>query len=236
MPLPKIDQPLFDVTIPSSKKKILFRPFLVKEEKILLISQQGGEDTDIIRAIKQILRLCVQDEDFNVDNLTTFDLEYLFLKLRAKSVNNIVKLSYRDNEDDKVYDFELNLDTIEVEMPEGVDSTIKLSDSISMIMKYPSSSITDKITQFDNEVDLMTFFIINCIDTIVTEDEIYPSSEYTDKELEEFLDQLPVNSFEAIQEFFEKMPKLYHKIEYKNELGNDRSIELKNLKDFFMWR
>ena len=236
MPLPKIDQPLFDVTIPSSKKKIFFRPFLVKEEKILLISQQGGEDTDVIRAIKQILRLCVQDEDFNVDNLTTFDLEYLFLKLRAKSVNNIVKLSYRDNEDDKVYDFDLNLDTIEVEMPEGVDSTIKLSDSISMIMKYPSSSITDKITQFDNEVDLMTFFIINCIDTIVTEDEIYPSSEYTDKELEEFLDQLPVNSFEAIQEFFEKMPKLYHKIEYKNELGNDRSIELKNLKDFFMWR
>ena len=80
MPLPKIDQPLFDVTIPSSKKKILFRPFLVKEEKILLISQQGGEDTDVIRAIKQILRLCVQDEDFDVDKLTTFDLEYLFLK------------------------------------------------------------------------------------------------------------------------------------------------------------
>jgi hypothetical protein len=236
MPLPKIDQPLFDVTIPSSKKKILFRPFLVKEEKILLISQQGGEDTDVIRAIKQILRLCVQDEDFDVDNLTTFDLEYLFLKLRAKSVNNIVKLSYRDNEDDKVYDFELNLDTIEVEMPEGVDSTIKLSDNIAMIMKYPSSSITDKITQFDNEVDLMTFFIINCIDTILTEDEIYPASEYTDKELEEFLDQLPVNSFDLIRQFFEKMPKLHHKIEYTNELGNDRSIELTNLKDFFMWR
>ena len=236
MPLPKIDQPLFDVIVPSSGKKILFRPFLVKEEKILLISQQGGEDTDVIRAIKQILRLCVQDEDFNVDNLTTFDLEYLFLKLRAKSVNNIVKLSYRDNEDDKLYDFELNLDTIEVEMPEGIDQTIKLSDNIAMIMKYPSSSITDKITQFDNEVDLMTFFIINCIDTIVTEEEIYPASEYTDKELEEFLDQLPVNSFEKIREFFEQMPKLYHKIEYTNELGNDRSIELTNLKDFFMWR
>ena len=236
MPLPKIDQPLFDVIVPSSGKKILFRPFLVKEEKILLISQQGGEDTDVIRAIKQILRLCVQDDGFDVDKLTTFDLEYLFLKLRAKSVNNIVKLSYRDNEDDKVYDFELNLDSIEVEMPEGVDSTIELSDTISMMMKYPSASITDKITQFDNEVDLMTFFIINCIDTIVTEEEIFPASEYTDKELEEFLDQLPVNSFEKIRAFFEKMPKLYHKIEYKNELGNDRSIELTNLKDFFMWR
>jgi hypothetical protein len=190
----------------------------------------------VIRAIKQILRLCVQDDGFDVDKLTTFDLEYLFLKLRAKSVNNIVKLSYRDNEDDKVYDFELNLDSIEVEMPEGVDSTIKLSDTISMIMKYPSASITDKITQFDNEVDLMTFFIINCIDTILTDEEIYPASEYSDKELEEFIDQLPVNSFEKIREFFEKMPKLYHKIEYKNELGNDRSIELTNLKDFFMWR
>ena len=129
-----------------------------------------------------------------------------------------------------------NSNQFEIEMPEGVDSTIKLSDSISMIMKYPSASITDKITQFDNEVDLMTFFIINCIDTIVTEEEIYPASEYSDEELEEFLDQLPVNSFEKIRTFFEQMPKLYHKIEYKNELGSDRSIELTNLKDFFMWR
>lgn len=236
MPLPKIDQPLFEVKIPSSGKKILFRPFLVKEEKLLLIAQQSGEDTDVIRAIKQILRLCIDEESFDVDKLTTFDLEFLFLKLRAKSVNNIVKLSYRDNEDNKVYNFELDLDTIEVEMPEGVDSTIKLTDTVSMVMKYPSASITDKLKQFDNEVELMTFFIVNCIDTIITEEEIYPASEYTDKELEDFLDQLPVNSFEKIRAFFEKMPKLYHKIEYKNELGNDRSIELNNLKDFFMWR
>lgn len=236
MPLPKIDQPLFEVKIPSSGNKVLFRPFLVKEEKLLLISQQGGEDSEVIRAIKQILRLCVQDEAFDVDKLTTFDLEYMFLKLRAKSVNNIVKLSYRDHEDDKVYDFELDLDTIEVDIPKDVDSTIKLNDSISMIMKYPSASITDKITQFNSEVELMTFFIVNCIDTIVTPDELFSASDYTDKELEEFLDQLPISAFEKIRAFFEKMPKLYHKIEYKNALGNDRSIELNNLKDFFMWR
>lgn len=236
MPLPKIDQPLFDVIVPSSGKKIMFRPFLVKEEKLLLISQQGGEDTEVIRAIKQILRLCVQDEDFNVDTLTTFDLEYLFLKLRAKSVNNVVKLSYRDNEDGKIYNFELDLDTIEVEMPKDVNATIEVAEGISMVMKYPSASITDKIQQFDNEVDLMTFFIINCIDTIMTPEEIFSASDYSDKELEEFLDQLPVTSFETIREFFEKMPKLYHKIEYTNEQGNIRSIELNNLKDFFMWR
>jgi hypothetical protein len=236
MPLPKIDQPLFEVIVPSTKKKILFRPFLVKEEKLLLISQQGGEDTEVIRAIKQILRLCVQDEDFDVDKLTTFDLEYLFLKLRAKSVNNIVKLSYRDNEDGKIYNFELDLDTIEINIPENVNSQISVSDNISMIMKYPSASITDKLQQFDNEVDLMTFFIINCIDTILTEDEIFPASDYSTQDLEEFLDQLPVSSFEKIREFFEKMPKLYHKIDYTNSEGNDRSIELNNLKDFFMWR
>jgi hypothetical protein len=236
MPLPKIDQPLFEVIVPSSKKKILFRPFLVKEEKLLLISQQGGEDTEVIRAIKQILRLCVQDEDFDVDKLTTFDLEYLFLKLRAKSVNNIVKLSYRDNEDGKTYNFELDLDTIEVDIPENLNSQINVSDNISMIMKYPSASITDKLQQFDNEVDLMTFFIINCIDTILTEDEIFPAADYSTQDLEEFLDQLPVSSFEKIREFFENMPKLYHKINYTNSEGNDRSIELNNLKDFFMWR
>lgn len=236
MPLPKIDQPLFEVKIPSSGKKVLFRPFLVKEEKLLLIAQQSGEDTDVIRAIKQILNLCVETEAFDVDRLTTFDLEYLFLKLRSKSVNNIVKLSYRDNEDNQIYNFELDLDTIEIELPENVESNIKISDSLTMAMKYPSASITDKITQFDSEVELMTFFIINCIDSIITPEEIFDANDYSDKELEEFIDQLPVSSFEKIREFFEAMPKLYHKIEYKNSEGNDRSIELNSLKDFFMWR
>lgn len=235
MTLPKINQPLFDVTVPSSGKKLVFRPFLVKEEKILLIAQQGGDDTEVIRAIKQILSLCIQTEDFSTDDLTTFDLEYLFLKLRAKSVNNIVKLSYRDNQDGKTYDFELNLDEIEVEMPENVDANIQLNDNISMVMKYPSANITDKLRQFDSEVELMTFFIINCIDAIMTEDEIFNASDYSEAELQEFLDGLPVNSFEKIRTFFENMPKLYHKFEYVNAEGNERSIELTNLKDFFMW-
>ena len=128
------------------------------------------------------------------------------------------------------------IDTIEVEMPTDIDATIDVADGISMIMKYPSASITDKLQQFENEIDLMTFFIVNCIDTILTPEEIFPASDYSSAELEEFIDQLPVTSFEKIREFFEKMPKLYHKIEYTNEEGNDRSIELNNLKDFFMWR
>jgi hypothetical protein len=234
MPLPKIDQPIFDMTIPSTGKKITFRPFLVKEEKILLIAQQSGNDTEIIRAIKQILNNCIQ-EDLDIDGLAIFDLEYMFLKLRSKSVNNVVKLSYRDNEDDEIYNFELDLDTIEIDMPESVNSKIEITKDVGMTMKYPSASITDRMKDFENEVDLMTFFIINCIDTIYDEDSVYVADDFNEKEISEFLDGLDVKTFEKIREFFEEIPRLYHKIEYTNSMGSNRSIELTSLKDFFMW-
>ena len=234
MPLPKIDQPLFDMIIPSTGKKIVFRPFLVKEEKILLIAQQSGNDTEVIRAIKQILTRCIQD-DLDIDDLAIFDLEYMFLKLRSKSVNNIVKLSYRDTEDEKVYDFELNLDEIEVEMPEQINSKIEINENVGMTMKYPSASITDRMKDFDNEVDLMTFFIVNCIDTIYDEDSVYVADEFSEEEITEFLDGLDVKTFEKIRKFFENVPRLQHTITYKNSLGNERNIELSSIKDFFMW-
>jgi hypothetical protein len=234
MPLPKIDQPLFDMIIPSTGKKIAFRPFLVKEEKILLIAQQSGNDSEIIRAIKQILTNCIQD-DIDLDSFAIFDIEYAFLKLRAKSVNNIVKLAYRDTEDDEVYNFDLDLDTIEIEMPEKINSKIEITDTVGMTMKYPSASITDRMKDFDNEVDLMTFFIVNCIDTIYDEDNVYVAEDFNEEEISEFLDGLDVKSFEKIREFFESVPRLYHKIEYTNSIGSERSIELTSLKDFFMW-
>ncbi len=234
MPLPKIDQPIFDMTIPSIGKNITFRPFLVKEEKILLIAQQSGNDTEVIRAIKQILNNCILI-DIDLDSLAIFDIEYMFLKLRSKSVNNIVKLSYRDVEDGEVYNFELDLDTIEIKIPEHINSKIEITDDVGMTMKYPAASITDRMKEFDNEVDLMTFFIVNCIDTIYDEDNVYVASDFTEEEISEFLDGLNVKSFEKIREFFENIPRLYHKIEYKNSIDNDRSIELTSLKDFFMW-
>ena len=234
MPLPKIDQPLFDMTIPSTGKKILFRPFLVKEEKILLIAQQSENDSEIIRAIKQILNACIKEE-LDIDSLAIFDLEYMFLKLRARSVNNVVKLSYRDIEDGELYDFELDLDTIEVKMPEVINSKIEINDTVGMTMKYPAASITDRMKDFENEVDLMTFFIVNCIDSIYDEDNVYVASEFSEAEITEFLDGLDVMSFEKIRQFFESVPRLYHKIEYTNSIESKRTIELTSLKDFFMW-
>lgn len=232
MTLPKIDQPLFDLIIPSTGKKIAFRPFLVKEEKILLIAQSGG-DGEIIRAIKQIINNCVI-EDINVDDLATFDLEYMFLKLRAKSVNNLIKLSYRDNEDDELYDFEVDLDTIEVEIPKDINSKIKINETVGMTMKYPSAGISDKISEFENEVELLTFFITNCIDTIYDEETVYVANDYSAKDLNEFLDSLDVSTFDKIREFFEKIPKMRHTINYTNKLGNERTIELSSIRDFFM--
>ena len=233
MALPKIDQPLFDMTVPSTGKTVTFRPFLVKEEKLLLIAQSSANDTDMIRAIKQVLGNCIIDE-LDIDSLATFDLEYMFIKLRAKSVNNIVKLSYRDNEDDELYDFEVDLDKIELEMPKNVNSKIKITDTVGMTMRYPSASITDKMGEFNNEVELLTFFITNCIDTIYDEENVYIANEYSEAELGEFLDSLNIETFEKIREFFETIPKVQHTLNYKNKLGNDRSIVLSSLKDFFM--
>jgi hypothetical protein len=114
MPLPKLDKPIFSMLVPSQKRDVKFRPFLVKEEKILLIAQQGGTEKEMITALKQILNNCIVDEDFNINDLTTFDLEYMFLKLRSKSVSNVIKVSYQDIEDEKIYDFDIDLDTVEI--------------------------------------------------------------------------------------------------------------------------
>ncbi len=235
MSLPKIDQPLFEMTIPSTQKKVKFRPFLVKEEKILLVAQQSESDRDIIRAIKQVLNNCIVD-GINVDDLATFDLEYMFLKLRAKSVNNVVKLSYRDNEDDKVYDFEIDLDEIEIKKSEGITNKIQINDEVGIVMQYPSASITEELGEYESEVDLLMFFVKKSIAEIYDSESVYVVKEQSEEELDQFIDSLDVSTFEKIREFFEAMPRLYHALTYTNEMGNERVIELTNLKDFFMWR
>ena len=234
MALPTIDQPIFEMKIPSTGKDVKFRPFLVREEKILLIAQQGGSDKEVIRAIKQILSNCLID-NIDVDQLATFDLEYMFLKLRARSVNNIVKLAYRDTEDDKVYDFEIDLDEIEIEV-KPVNNKIKVNDEIGIIMKYPAASITDELGEYDNEVDLLLFFVRKCIDQIYDSENVYPANESTEEEMNQFIDSLDVQTFERIREFFDSIPTLSHTLKYTNSNDNERVIELNNLKDFFMWR
>jgi len=236
MSLPKLDKPTFEMTIPSQKKAVRFRPFLVKEEKILLVAQQGETERDIIYAIKQVLMNCVLDQTFDVDKLTTFDLEYMFLKLRAKSVNNIIEVSYRDVEDDKVYDFEIDLDTIEVKYPETeISNKITVSDTVGIIMKYPSVTILDNIPENATSTDIVDYLIRSCIESIYDEETVYPIEDQPEEEVTEFLDSIDIESFNKVRAFLDNLPKLYHKLEYTNSLDHVRTIELENLRDFFTW-
>lgn len=230
MALPKISVPTFALNIPSKNKKKTFRPFLVKEEKILLMAQQGNEQ-DMIDAIKQIINNCCI-EDINVDSLATFDIEYLFLKLRGKSVDNIIELKFRDKEDDKVYDFQINLDEIEITINEDNDPKIEITNEIGMIMKYPNIASTQKMAGIDDQEDVFNKVLISCIDTIYDEESVYPASEHTDEELIEFIEQLDSKSFKKIEKFFDTLPKLSHVLEYENELGHKRRIELNTVQDF----
>ena len=235
MALPKIDKPVFTMLVPSQKKQVKFRPFVVREEKILLIAQQSGQEKDMVRAIKQILTNCVQEENFNIEDLTTFDLEYMFLKLRAKSVNNVIEVSYRDIEDDKVYDFNIDLDEVEMLEQGKVDNNIKINDTVGVVMKYPSISLVEDVPDDLPPAELVEYLVRSCIDVIYDEDAVYPAKDTSEEELTDFIESLGIETFIKIREFFDNLPRMYYKIEYKNSLGNERTIELTTLSDFFTW-
>lgn len=231
--LPKIDKPLFEMNVPSLNRTVKVRPFVVREEKILLTAQQSGEEKDIALAIKQVLQNCITDPTFDTDTLTTFDLEYMFLKLRARSVNNVIEVTYRDNEDQKTYDFTIDLDTVEMMQDKVVNNKIEINEEVGIIMRYPSVTILENAPSNLSPTDLVEFLVRSCIDQIYDSETVYPASECSEKELNSFIDSLDIETFNKIREFFESLPRLYHKIEYTNSIGNTKVIELTTLSDFF---
>lgn len=232
MPLPKLDTQTFEIQIPSSKQSIRFRPFLVKEEKILLVAQQAGDPKEVANSIKQVVNNCVIS-DINVNELTTFDIEYLFIKIRAKSVNNIVKLSYKDLDDDQVYNFEVDLDQVQMTSNPNHTSVIKIRDDVTLQLKYPKMDMMDVLAKINNEVDVFFEVLSYCLDKVFVGDEVFNAAEYSNQEKEEFLQQLDVVSFQKIQQFFETMPKMRHELEYTNSLNQPKKIVLESLSDFF---
>jgi len=235
MSLPKITYPQITLAIPSTKKKVRFRPFLVKEEKILLMAKLSDEESDILLAIKQVVNNCALD-DFDVNAISLFDLEYIFIQLRAASVNDTVQVSYKDNEDQKIYDFEVKLKEIKVDFPEKVDNKIKITDTSGLLMKYPNSSLYEDKEFLESGDDSFFQLILRCIDKVYDENEVYEASGYSKQELEEYIENLDIKTFEKIQNFMINQPKLSYVIKYKNSLGNDREIELTTLSDFFTLR
>lgn len=237
MPLPKLSHPIIDVVIPSTKKKIKLRPMLVKEEKILLMAKTSEDPTDILIAVKQIVNNCIIDSDVDIDKLALFDIEYLFLRIRSVSVSNITNVSYRDNDDEKIYDFEINLDEVEVKFPENINKNIKITDTMGIIMKYPEASLyADEEFMKSSANEVIDMLIARCIDKLYDGDEMTDLSTYPKEEVLEFLNSLDVNTYDQMRKFFNSLPSIYHKIEYTNAKGSERVIEMTSLSDFFTLR
>jgi len=234
--LPKIEFPIHNINIPSLKSSFKFRPFLVKEEKLLLMAKESQNQSDILIAIKQIINNCAIDKKFDIDKLSLSDLEYAFIKLRSVSVDNIVKVAYKDKEDDKIYSFEIDLNDVEVIFPENLSNNIKITENSGLIMRYPPASLYDDEEFLSLNKDYMFELIVRCVDKIYLGEEIYDAKQYKKKQLDDFLDGLTIKVYEDIQKFLLNSPKIEHKIKYKNSLDNDREIVLNSLNDFFTWR
>lgn len=234
MALPKLSQPTFEFTVPSTKKKIKMRPMLVKEEKILLMAKQSGSRNDIMSAIKQIVNNCITTEGLGVEKLAIFDLEYLFLKLRSISISNITNVSYKDNEDEQKYDFEIDLDKIEIDMSKAPSNKISLSKDVILELSWPSVDIyTDKELYEISDADMFTFMLDRCMTKVFQGDTAFDPKTSTPEERKEFIENIPAKAAEQIRKFFGSVPSLSHELKYKNSKGTDRTIVLGSLEDFF---
>lgn len=234
MAIPKLSYPTFELEVPSSKQKVRFRPFLVKEEKLLLMAKESGEQSDIINVLKQVIVNCDVEDKIDVNKLATFDLEYLFLKLRSKSVNEVISVSYIDPDDEETYNFEIHVDDIKMKQDEGHSNIISMGENNGIVMKYPNAELMSKVSSNLEISDLLFFMIRGCLDSYYDGDDITEFSGCTEDELNEFIENLPTNILKGFEKFFDTMPKLYHKLEYTDKNGEPKVLELKSIEDFFM--
>jgi len=238
MPLPKIATPTYELELPSTGKSIKYRPFLVKEEKVLVIALESEDTKQITSAIKAVLKNCVLTKGIKVETLPTFDIEFLFLNIRSKSVGEEIEVNIvcPDDEETNVPVF-IDLDSIQVQISDDHTNQIKLDDDLMMEMKYPSLEQFIK-NNFDfnekNAMDQSFDLIATCIDKIYNEDEVWATADCTKKEVKEFLESMNSSQFKEIEKFFETMPKLKHTIEVTNPNTKVTSeVVLEGLASFF---
>ena len=232
--LPKIATPTFELNLPSTGEKILYRPFLVKEEKALLFAKQSGERVDMINAIKSVISSCVLNDDFDIEKITIFDMEYLFIKIRAMSVGNEIEFTVKDSTDEQTYTFTLNLDEVEVKFPEEQKKEVLLDDNLGIMMKYPTMNLSDKIAEKTDVLDVAFETIKNCIDYVFDRETTYSWDASTEEEKDEFLECLSKKQYEMLTSFFQKIPKIEHVFEYQNSLGEDKKVYFRKIEDFFL--
>jgi hypothetical protein len=244
MALPKINTPIFELTLSSSGQPVQYRPFLVKEQKILLLALESGEPKSIMTAVKQIIRNCVVGDNVDVDKLPTFDLEYFFMRLRGKSIGEVVDLQLRhptgfsskDEECDNATQFKFNIMQVEVQ------KTIEHSDKIiidentglGIKLKYPTADFAELDVENLSQLDIASKLLVASIDYIYDKEEVYKKEDSSEKELSEFIDNLSQEQFTSVMKFFETMPKLKHTINWKcTKCGCDDEVSLEGMSNFF---
>ncbi len=240
--LPKIDVPVYEIKLPSTGEAIKFRPFTVKEEKLFLMAYESEDVKYSVDTIIQVLNNCIVS-DVDVKELPTFDIEYLFLNLRARSIGEIVNLKYRCNNDVGTEEepkkcnssVEMNLNVLEIEPVTNPDHSnkIQISENLGIVMKYPKMGLIKDNSEVD-DFNVVLDLIINCIDYIYDKDNLYYAKDSTKEELAEFLDSLQSKDLEKIKDFFDTMPKLKKNVDFKcNKCGYHENIELEGLQSFF---
>ena len=237
MPLPKISTPTYELVLPSTGKKIKYRPFLVREEKVLIIAMESEDERQIASAVKDVIKNCILTRGVKVDDLATFDIEYLFLNIRGKSVGEDVEVLVTCPDDGKTQvPTVINLDDIKVQKGEGHSRDIVLDSDLTLRMKYPSMSEFVKNNFSGEEITVEGTFnlISSCVEQVFNEEESWSAADCTPKEMNEFLEQLSSKQFKEIEKFFETMPKLSHTVKVKNPNTNvDNEILLEGLNAFF---
>jgi hypothetical protein len=238
MPLPKISTPTYELELPSNGKTIKYRPFLVKEEKLLVIALESEDTKQITNSIKTVIKNCIETDGIEVEKLPTFDIEYIFLNIRGKSVGEDIEVNIICPDDNETTTtVKINVDNIKVQKDKSHTNRIRIDDNLMMELNYPSLDQFIK-SNFDfseqNQMEQSFDLIADCVDRIYNQEEVWESADVTKKEIVEFLDQMNSSQFKQIEKFFETMPKLSHKVKVKNPKTKVQSeVVLEGLSSFF---
>ena len=238
MPLPKISTPTYEMVLPSSNKKIKYRPFLVKEEKVLILAMESQDTATVANAVKDVLKNCILSRGIKVEKLSTFDIEYLFLNIRGKSVGEAIEVMVTCPDDGKTQvPTSINIDEIKVIIDDDHQKDIKLDDTYSLRMRYPSLDEFVKnnfATASDISVDDTFDLIASCVDQVYSEEESWAAADCTQKELSQFVESLNSNQFKEVEKFFDTMPKLSHTVKVINpNTKKENEVVLEGLQNFF---